>query len=74
LFVFVIRARPDQALVLGAPRGGIITLIAVPVAFAAAALLYQYVKIAVATNPGAPAGRSVTEREVALLASNHYGW
>jgi membrane protease YdiL (CAAX protease family) len=56
--------------VLGAPRGGIMTLIFVPLGFALAALLYQFARVAIATNIAAPIGRGVVENELTLLASN----
>jgi membrane protease YdiL (CAAX protease family) len=66
--VYLIAARADRADVLGAPRGGIATLILVPLVFAAAAYSYQLIKAGIATRPAASSGRSVTDGDVALLA------
>jgi len=55
--VYLIMARADRTEVLGAPRGGIATLILVPLAFAAAAYSYQLIKAANLAAPGAQVRR-----------------
>ena len=70
---YLIAARTGRSEVLAAPRGGIATLILVPLGFAAAAYCYQLIKRAVATQPAvAPSGKSVTASEVALLADGRW--
>ena len=66
--VYLIAARAGRVEVLGAPRGGIATLILVPLAFAAAAYCYQLIKAAIAIPPAASSGQRVTASEAALLA------
>jgi membrane protease YdiL (CAAX protease family) len=65
--VYLIAARAGRTEVLGAPRGGIATLVLVPLAFAAAAYSYQLIRTAIAAPPAAPSGRPVIASEVALL-------
>jgi len=65
--VYLIAARADRTEVLGAPRGGIATLVLVPLAFAAAAYSYQLIKAGIATPRAAPSGRPVTADQVAML-------
>jgi membrane protease YdiL (CAAX protease family) len=68
IVVYLIGARAGRSEVLAMPRGGIATLVLVPLAFGAAAYSYQWIKRAIATQPAvAPSGKSVTASEVALL-------
>jgi membrane protease YdiL (CAAX protease family) len=66
----VIRARSGSAAVLSAPRGGVTSLIAIPVLFAVAALTYQLGKAALVTRAPVPAGPTVVDSQVALLGSD----
>jgi membrane protease YdiL (CAAX protease family) len=66
----VIRARPGSAAVLSAPRGGVTSLIAVPVVFAVATLAYQLGKAALGTRTPGPVGPTVVDGQLTLLGSD----
>jgi membrane protease YdiL (CAAX protease family) len=70
LTTYLIWIRADRSQVFAAPRGGVVTLIAVPLVFAASVYAHQVAKAALETRPQAPSGRSVTDGEVALLVSD----
>jgi hypothetical protein len=65
----VIRARPGSAAVLSAPRGGVTSLIAVPVVFALATLAYQLGKAALGIRTPSPVGPTVVDGQLTLLGS-----
>jgi membrane protease YdiL (CAAX protease family) len=65
----VIRARPGSAAVLSAPRGGVTSLIAIPVVFALATLAYQLGKAAIGTRTPGPVGPTVVDGQLTLLGS-----
>jgi uncharacterized protein len=70
LTAYLIIIRADRSQVFAAPRGGVVTLIAVPLVFAAAAYANRLAKAALAIGPPARSGPSATDGEVALLLSD----